>query len=106
MPGTEAGRDLTVAVTASPIFSQKAALFPGAAFVVGYDTATRLVMPKYYGGREGMLAAFADLRARRCSFVVAGRFDEGASRAQPGPRLQSRVPTCQRRCGAASLEGR
>uniref|UniRef100_A0A7R9TVV2 Cytidyltransferase-like domain-containing protein n=1 Tax=Prasinoderma coloniale TaxID=156133 RepID=A0A7R9TVV2_9VIRI len=90
--GTEAGRDLTVAVTASPIFSQKAALFPGAAFVVGYDTATRLVMPKYYGGREGMLAAFADLRARRCSFVVAGRFDEASARFLSLDDMRAEIP--------------
>ena len=60
-------------LTRSPLFSGKAALMPGATFVVGHDTAVRLVMPKYYGGEAGMLRAFAAIRKRGCSFLVAGR---------------------------------
>ena len=60
-------------LTRSPLFSGKAALMPGATFVVGHDTAVRLVMPKYYGGKAGMLRAFAAIRERGCSFLVAGR---------------------------------
>ena len=60
-------------LTRSPLFSGKAALMPGATFVVGHDTAVRLVMPKYYGGEAGMLRAFAAIRERGCSFLVAGR---------------------------------
>ena len=60
-------------LTRAPLFSQKAALFPGATFVVGYDTAIRLVMPKYYGGEVEMLRAFEEIRNLGCSFVVAGR---------------------------------
>ena len=67
-------------LTRAPLFSQKAALFPGATFVVGHDTAIRLLMPKYYGGEVEMLRAFEDIRNLGCSFVVAGRAatsDEG-----------------------------
>ena len=60
-------------LTRAPLFSQKAALFPGATFVVGHDTAIRLVMPKYYGGEVEMLRAFEEIRNLGCSFVVAGR---------------------------------
>ena len=65
-------------LTRSPLFSGKAALMPGATFVVGHDTAVRLVMPKYYGGEAGMLRAFAAIRERGCSFLVAGRLAAAA----------------------------
>ena len=38
------------------LFTDKARLFPRSAFVIGYDTAVRLVAPRYYaraGGRPG-----------------------------------------------------
>lgn len=37
-----------VVVSRAPLFTHKAALLPGSRFVVGYDTAVRLVLPKYY----------------------------------------------------------
>lgn len=39
----------------APLFTDKAKLYPGATFVVGYDTGVRLVNPDYYGGGEGMI---------------------------------------------------
>lgn len=39
----------------APLYAQKARLFPGSVFVIGYDTAIRLLDPKYYGSREDML---------------------------------------------------
>jgi hypothetical protein len=38
-----------VIVTRAPLYVNKADLFPRSAFVVGHDTAARLVLPKYYG---------------------------------------------------------
>jgi len=38
-----------VVVTSATLYVHKAALFPRSVFVVGHDTAVRLVMPKYYG---------------------------------------------------------
>ncbi len=35
------------------LFTDKAALFPRSAFVIGYDTAVRLVAPRYYGRPGG-----------------------------------------------------
>ncbi|MEI6181471.1 MAG: hypothetical protein WCP31_12000, partial [Chloroflexales bacterium] len=67
----------TLVLSRAPLFVQKAALFPGRAFVLGYDTATRLVAPRYYGGEAGMLAALATLRQAGCRFLVAGRLAEG-----------------------------
>jgi hypothetical protein len=63
----------TLILSRAALFSDKAALFPGCTFVVGYDTAVRLVNPRYYGGTAGMHAAFEAVRAAGCRFLVAGR---------------------------------
>lgn len=62
-----------VLLSRAPLFVQKAALFPGCTFVVGQDTAARLVEPRYYGGEAGRDAAMATVRAQGCRFLVAGR---------------------------------
>ncbi|MCU0495107.1 MAG: hypothetical protein MUD01_26260 [Chloroflexaceae bacterium] len=67
----------TLLLSRVPLFSEKAALFPGSAFVVGYDTAVRLLAPRYYGGEGAMLAALGQVRAAGCRFLVAGRVAEG-----------------------------
>ncbi len=63
-------------LTRAPTFIEKAALFPGTAFVVGVDTAARLVDPKYYRGdpdlRDEALRKLCDLG---CRVIVAGRVD-------------------------------
>jgi hypothetical protein len=64
-------------LTRAPTFAEKAALFPGAVFVVGVDTAMRLVEPRYYGNSEqAMTAALEGIRKRGCRFLVAGRVDD------------------------------
>lgn len=68
----------TVVLTRAPRFYQKAGLFPGCTFVIGWDTAVRLVDPKYYGGDEkAMLKAMETIRSAGCRFLVAGRVDGG-----------------------------
>jgi nicotinamide mononucleotide (NMN) deamidase PncC len=67
-----------VVLTRAPTFREKAALLPGCVFVIGWDTAVRLVHPRYYGGREeAMHAALAEIRSKGCRFLVAGRLHEG-----------------------------
>ncbi len=67
-------------VTRAPRFVDKARLFPGATFVVGADTASRLVDPRYYEGDEERLRqALEFFRTQRCSFLVAGRADSSGS---------------------------
>jgi Kef-type K+ transport system membrane component KefB len=89
-----AGR-ATVVLTAAPTFGEKAAVLPGCDFVIGCDTAVRIVMPKYYGGTaDGLRAAMAEFARCGCGFVVAGRvraetgafetFDAGAACARAG----------------------
>jgi hypothetical protein len=61
-------------VTRAPTFLDKARLFPGAAFVVGADTAERILAPRYYAGAEaGLAKALELLQAWGCRFLVAGR---------------------------------
>jgi hypothetical protein len=66
--------DEPLALTAAPTFAEKAAVLPGVTFVVGVDTAERIVQPRYYGGsEEGMRAALRRIRDAGCRFLVAGR---------------------------------
>ena len=60
-------------LTRAPTFVEKGRLFPGATFVVGWDTAVRLVAPRYYGGPEAMASALEELRDLDCRFIVGGR---------------------------------
>jgi hypothetical protein len=63
-------------LTRAPRFLDKSALFPGAAFIVGADTAERLLAPRYYEDDETrMLAALEAIAERGCRFLVAGRAD-------------------------------
>ncbi len=71
-----AGRYPAYAANA-PTFNQKARLYPGAVFVIGFDTAERVIQPRYYGGSEaGLRAALDELRDRGNRFLVAGRLDD------------------------------
>ncbi|MEE3259193.1 MAG: hypothetical protein VX293_08280 [Candidatus Latescibacterota bacterium] len=70
--------NFAVVVTRAPTFLQKARLFGGCHFVVGYDTAVRLLQGKYYAdGERGMAAALDELAGGRCRFWVAGRLHRG-----------------------------
>jgi Cytidylyltransferase-like len=62
-----------VVLTRAPTFRCKAELFPGATFVIGYDTLERLFAPRYYGGEKKMQAALEALRASGARFLIAGR---------------------------------
>lgn len=66
--------DHPLALTAAPTFAEKAVVLPGVMFVVGVDTAERIVEPRYYGGSDvEMRAALATIRDAGCRFLVAGR---------------------------------
>jgi hypothetical protein len=65
-----------VELTRAPTFLEKSRLFPGTTFVIGADTAERLVAPKYYGGDEGrMHHALEEIANSGSSFLVAVRID-------------------------------
>ena len=64
-----------VVLTCAPTFAEKAELFPGTWFALGYDTAVRLLSPDYHADVPAMLARFKELGT---CFVVAGRLHEEA----------------------------
>ena len=68
----------TLVLTRAETFRKKAQLFSGCGFVIGWDTATRLIQPRYYGDSEpAMLTALAEMWGSGCRFAVAGRIDDG-----------------------------
>ena len=75
-------------LTRAATFEAKAALFPGAAFVLGWDTAVRVIDPKYYGGEGGRDAALRKLLDCGCKMVVGGRLDtDGSFRVWDGGKV-------------------
>lgn len=64
-------------LTCAPLFTQKATLFPQSVFLLGYDTAVRLVDPRYYGGAAGLAQSLDTIRSNGCRFLVAGRLWQG-----------------------------
>ena len=65
-----------VELTRAPTFLEKSRLFPGTTFVIGADTAERLVAPKYYGDDElRMHEALEEIANSGSSFLVAVRID-------------------------------
>jgi nicotinamide mononucleotide (NMN) deamidase PncC len=66
----------TVELTRAPTFLEKTRLFGGVSFVVGADTAERLVEPRYYGDSPAALeAALDEIAGRGARFLVAVRRD-------------------------------
>jgi hypothetical protein len=69
-------RKSPVELTRAPTFLEKGRLFPGTTFVIGADTAERLVAPRYYGNDEArMHAALEEIAGSGCKFLVAVRID-------------------------------
>jgi hypothetical protein len=65
-----------VELTRAPTFVEKSRLFPRTTFVIGADTAERLVAPKYYGDDEILMGvALEEIANSGGSFLVAVRID-------------------------------
>ena len=65
-----------VELTRAPTFLEKSRLFRSTTFVIGADTAERLVAPRYYGDDElQMHAALEEIANSGSSFLVAVRID-------------------------------
>jgi len=65
-----------VELTRAPTFLEKSRLFPGTTFVIGADTAERLIAPRYYGDDEvRMHLALEEIANAKCRFLVAVRID-------------------------------
>lgn len=71
-----------VLVSKAPMFAQKVGLLnaPALYFIIGADTAARLVDTKYYEhSREKMLLALLQFAKQNVTFLVAGRKDESTN---------------------------
>jgi nicotinamide mononucleotide (NMN) deamidase PncC len=64
-----------VEITRAPTFLEKTRLFPRTTFVIGADTAERLIASKYYGDEDRMHAALEEIGRSGASFLVAVRID-------------------------------
>ncbi|TMW58170.1 hypothetical protein Poli38472_011758 [Pythium oligandrum] len=79
--GAELFGNWPVIITNASLFGQKAALLHNCVFIIGADTAVRIVDKKYYDMDEHkMVLAINEISRQGCKFVVAGRFDENGSR--------------------------
>ena len=66
----------TLWITRAPTFVQKAELFPEAVFVIGADTAVRILHARYYApGEDSVAQAMRFLKERGCRFLVGCRAD-------------------------------
>lgn len=80
----------TVELTRAPTFIEKSRLFRDVTFVVGADTAERIVAPRYYGDSEARMAeALAEMADRGARFLVAVR---RASSGRVHTLADARVP--------------
>lgn len=104
-----------VELTRAPTFVAKSRLFPRTTFVIGADTAERVVAPKYYGDDEvRMHAALEEIASSGSSFLVAVRSGAGGHVRALGdisvPRryadLFSEIPEHRFRLDASSSEFR
>ncbi|MCP4416306.1 MAG: hypothetical protein GY805_06775 [Chloroflexi bacterium] len=91
-----------VYVTNAATYLEKARLFPNTVFVIGFDTAERILHPRYYQNRKSNLrAALAEIQTLGCSFIVAGRQDgngvfrnsEQLNVPQPFSSLFKKIPS-------------
>ncbi len=62
-------------LTRAATFLEKAEIFPGAWFAMGFDTAVRLLDQAYHGDVPAMFDRFVEMETR---FVVAGRLYGGS----------------------------
>ncbi len=63
-----------VVLTRKPLFSQKSVCFPNTTFIVGYDTALRILQKKYYDdSHKAFLSFLYEFKKSGCKFLVAGR---------------------------------
>ena len=72
-----------VLLTAQPRFVDKARWMRDCVFVVGADTALRVVDPRFYAGdRQALGEALARIRESGCRFLVAARLDRAGGRVE------------------------
>jgi nicotinamide mononucleotide (NMN) deamidase PncC len=72
------GRHPVIVTPDSPLFVDKSRAYPkGMGFVVGYDTAERLLDPRFYRDEKHLAESLATFRERGNTFYVIGRASKG-----------------------------
>ncbi|PIE80579.1 MAG: hypothetical protein CSA11_07475 [Chloroflexi bacterium] len=70
-------------VSTAPTFIEKSRIYPGVTFVVGFDTAQRILQPRFYQNSNALLLqSLSKIKQRGCTFLVAGRVDENGRYGQ------------------------
>lgn len=70
----------TILASGAPTFVEKARLYPGATFIVGFDTAVRILQTRFYNDSESeRSAALETIKEQGCQFLVAGRADKSGT---------------------------
>ena len=64
-----------IIISRSSKFIDKSEIYKNSYFVVGYDTAVRILDESYLSSGESLEGLFSVLRKNNCSFIVAGRVD-------------------------------
>lgn len=83
----------TVVLTKASKFTDKAALFPKCPFVVGFDTAERILDVRFYNNDLGaLLAALRTFQSQRHRFLVGGRLSEVNAGAQFATARNLKIP--------------
>ena len=67
-----------LAITNLPTFQEKSLIFKNSVFVVGYDTAVRILNKNYYPNRleKSIVKILSSIRKNNCNFIVAGRLHQ------------------------------
>ena len=63
----------TITITKAATFMEKCDLFGGCNYILGYDTALRVVSPKYYDNEKAMIECLKNIAAQGGRFLVAAR---------------------------------
>ncbi|MCA9039260.1 MAG: hypothetical protein KDA65_02820 [Planctomycetaceae bacterium] len=66
-----------VLLSTAATFVEKSELLSGVSFIIGADTAIRVVDPRFYADERAMWEAFDLLKERNCRFLVASREVDG-----------------------------
>ena len=66
-----------VIISNTSLYVDKCKYYPNATFIVGYDTAIRIVDKKYYQNSEkNLMKVMQTIEDYGCNFIVVGRYDE------------------------------
>jgi nicotinic acid mononucleotide adenylyltransferase len=75
-------------VTNTPLFAEKANIFPNSTFIIGADTMNRLFDPRYYRPHENKYSLLEHFRERHVDFLV---FNRKGNEIKVSPEVKSLI---------------